>query len=71
MIPEKVIKDWVKKETHIQNRINRINKRLKKFEKQKKHFEMRLRLLREYKKKHGNDNPNSNTQTDKSGTEDH
>lgn len=55
MIPEEVIKEWEGKETYIQNRLNRINKRLKKFEKQKKHFEMRLRLLREHRKKNDQD----------------
>lgn len=48
MIPEDVIKDWAGKETYIQNRLNRINKRLKKYEKQKKHFELRLKLLKQY-----------------------
>jgi hypothetical protein len=48
-IPEKVIAEWASKLTYIQNRLNKINKRLKKYEKQKKHFEMRLRLAREYK----------------------
>lgn len=51
MVPEEVIKEWSEKETYIQNRLNRINKRLKKYEKQKKHFELRLRLVKEYKKK--------------------
>lgn len=49
MIPEEVIKEWEGKETYIQNRLNRINKRLKKYEKQKKHFELRLKLLKQYR----------------------
>lgn len=54
MIPEDIIKEWSEKETYIQNRLNRINKRIKKYEKQKKHFEMRLRLAKEFKKKQNN-----------------
>jgi hypothetical protein len=50
-IPEEVIADWAKKKKHIRDRINRINKRLKKYEKQKKHFELRLRLVKEYESK--------------------
>ena len=51
-ISENVIKEWAGKETYIQSRLNRINKRLKKYSKQKIHFELRLRLAREYKKNH-------------------
>lgn len=49
-IPEEVIVEWAKKKKHIQDRINRINKRLKKYEKQKKHFELRLRLVNEHER---------------------
>lgn len=52
--PEDVIKEWARKQTYIENTINKLNKRLKKYEKKKKHFEMRLRLLKEYKKKANN-----------------
>lgn len=50
-IPEVVIQEWSKKKKYIQDRINRINKRLKKYEKQKKHFELRLRLVKEYEQR--------------------
>lgn len=50
-IPEEVIVDWASKKKHIRDRLNRINKRLKKYEKQKKHFELRLRLVKEYESK--------------------
>jgi hypothetical protein len=53
-IPDEVISEWAKKKKHIRDRINRINKRLKKFEKQKKHFELRLRLVKEYESKQAN-----------------
>jgi predicted ribosome quality control (RQC) complex YloA/Tae2 family protein len=49
-IPEEVIQEWAKKKKHIQNRLNRIKKRLKKFQKQEKHFELRLRLVQQYEK---------------------
>ena len=49
-IPEEVIVEWASKKKHIQDRLNRINKRLKKFEKQKRHFELRMRLVKEYEK---------------------
>ena len=50
MIPNEVVKDWVKNKTRIQNRLNRIKKRLKKFEKQRIHFEMRMREIAKYEK---------------------
>jgi septal ring factor EnvC (AmiA/AmiB activator) len=50
-IPDEVIAEWAKKKKHIRDRINRINKRLKKFEKQKRHFELRLRLVKEYEQR--------------------
>jgi hypothetical protein len=49
-IPEQVIQEWASKKKYIQDRLNRINKRLKKFEKQKKHFELRMRLVKEYER---------------------
>jgi hypothetical protein len=50
-IPEEVIVEWASKKKHIQDRLNRINKRLKKYEKQKKHFELRMRLVKEHERK--------------------
>ena len=52
MIPEAVLKDWVKNKKRIQDRLNRINKRIKKYEKQQKHFEMRLKAIKKYEKDH-------------------
>lgn len=49
-IPEEVIVDWVKNKKRILDRINRINKRLKKYNKQKNHFEFRLREIQKYEK---------------------
>ncbi len=49
-IPEEVIQDWVKNKKRIADRINRIKKRLKKYEKQKNHFELRLKLIQQYEK---------------------
>lgn len=59
-IPEEVIAEWAKKKKHIRDRVNRINKRLKKYEKQKKHFELRLRLVKEYESKMHVGDPGSN-----------
>lgn len=50
-IPETTIQDWVSNKKRIQDRLNRIKKRLKKLSKQEKHFEMRLRLIKEYEKR--------------------
>jgi hypothetical protein len=50
-ISEETVQDWVKKKKHIRDRLNRIKKRLKKFQKQEKHFELRLRLIQEYEKR--------------------
>jgi hypothetical protein len=49
-IPEPILLDWVKNKKRIQDRLNRINKRLKKYTKQKNHFEMRLREIAKYQK---------------------
>lgn len=49
-IPEQVIEEWTNKKKHIQDRLNRINKRLKKYTKQKNHFELRLRIIKEYER---------------------
>jgi len=47
-IPEVIIKDWIKNKKRIQDRLNRIKKRLKKLQKQEKHFEMRLKVIKEH-----------------------
>lgn len=47
-IPEEVIVEWASKKKHINDRLNRIKKRLKKYQKQERHFELRLRLVKEY-----------------------
>jgi hypothetical protein len=58
-IPEEVIVEWAKKKKHIRDRLNRIKKRLKKYQKQEKHFELRLRLIKEYESKMHVGNPGS------------
>ena len=50
MIPKEVVEDWVKNKKRIQDRLNRIKKRLKKLSRQEKHFEMRLREIAKYEK---------------------
>lgn len=47
-IPQEVIEDWASKKKHIQDRLNKIEKRLKKYQKQKKHFELRIRLIKQH-----------------------
>ena len=49
-IPDEVIVDWVKNKKRIQDRLNRIRKRLKKYEKQRLHYELRLRLIDKFEK---------------------
>ncbi len=51
MFPKEVIEDWAKNKKRIQDRLNRIRKRLKKYSKQEKHFQMRLRMISELEKK--------------------
>lgn len=48
MIPKEVVEDWVKNKRRIQDRLNRIKKRLKKYAKQEKHFEMRLKVIKDH-----------------------
>ena len=55
-ISKEVIQEWAKKKTHIRNRLNRIKKRLKKYSKQEKHFELRLRLIQQYEKENSTNN---------------
>lgn len=50
-IPDEIIKEWAIKKKHIQDRLNRIKKRIKKYVKQEKHFEMRLRAIKEYEQR--------------------
>lgn len=50
MVPEKIIQDWIKNKKRIQDRLNRIKKRLKKLQKQEKHFEMRLKVIQKHEK---------------------
>lgn len=50
MVPEQVLKDWAKNKRRIQDRLNRIKKRIKKYQKQEKHFEMRLKAIQKYEK---------------------
>jgi len=47
-IPEAVVLDWVKNKKRIQDRLNRIQKRLRKLSKQEKHFSMRLAEIKKY-----------------------
>lgn len=49
-VPKEIIIEWVSKKKHIQDRLNRIKKRLKKYQKQEKHFELRLKLIKAYEK---------------------
>jgi len=49
-VPEEVIQDWIKNKKRIQDRLNRVRKRLKKYQKQEKHFEMRLKAVQKYEK---------------------
>ena len=46
----KIIEEWVSKKKYNQDRLNKINKRIKKYLKQKSHFEFRLRMISEYEK---------------------
>jgi hypothetical protein len=50
MIPDPVLQGWVKNKRRIQDRLNRINKRIKKLDKQKRHFEMRMRAIQNHEK---------------------
>ena len=49
-VPEEIIQDWISKKKYIQDRLNRINKRLKKYTKQKNHFEFRLKMIQKAQK---------------------
>ena len=51
MIPDNIIQDWVKNKKRIQDRLNRIKKRLAKYSKQEKHFLMRLKEIQKYEQK--------------------
>jgi len=56
-IPEEVIAEWASKKKYIQDRLNRIKKRLKKYQKQEKHFELRMRLVKDYESKRKSKEP--------------
>lgn len=53
---EETILDWVKNKKRIQDRLNRINKRLKKYQKQKIHFEFRRECVKRYEARTGRQN---------------
>ncbi len=59
-VEESVIVEWSKKKKHIQDRINRIKKRLKKYNKQLAHFEFRLKVIQKYEKDKKRANSSSN-----------
>ncbi len=48
---DKIIEEWAAKKKYNQDRLNRINKKIKKYLKQKNHFEFRLRMVAEYEKR--------------------
>ncbi|HEY5268055.1 MAG TPA: hypothetical protein VII94_02885 [Candidatus Saccharimonadales bacterium] len=50
MIPIKVVEDWVKNKKRIQDRLNKIKKRLKKYNKQLSHFELRMKVIEKFEK---------------------
>jgi hypothetical protein len=50
MIPVEVVEDWTKNKKRILERVNRIKKRLKKYNKQLAHFELRLRVIQKHEK---------------------
>lgn len=63
-IPDEVLKEWSEKIPYIESKLNRIRKRLKKYTKQERHFETRLRLAKEFKKKKVSDASGDNTNND-------
>jgi len=62
MIPKEIVEDWSKNKKRIQDRLLRIQKRLKKLHKQEKHFEMRLRVVRENEKASKKENAEATSQ---------
>jgi len=50
MIPIEVVEDWVKNKKRIQDRLNKIKKRLKKYNKQLSHFELRMKVIEKFEK---------------------
>lgn len=50
-IPDEVVQSWIKNKKRIRDRLNRIKKRLKKLQKQEKHFEMRIKVIKEQENK--------------------
>lgn len=61
MVPEKVMQDWIKNKKRIRDRLNRIKKRLKKLQKQEKHFEMRLKAIQKHEKESSPKETNKDT----------
>lgn len=55
-IPEEIVQDWVKNKKRISDRVNRIKKRLKKYNKQLIHYELRLKVIQQYEKETHNSN---------------
>lgn len=49
-VPDEVVIEWASKKKYIQDRLNKINKRIKKYSKQKNHFEFRLKIVEKYEK---------------------
>jgi len=47
-VPPEIIVDWIRKKKYIQDRLNRIRKRIKKLEKQINHFEFRLQIIKKH-----------------------
>jgi hypothetical protein len=47
-ISPSILQEWIGKKKYNQDRLNRIRKKIKKLLKQEKHFEMRLRLVKEH-----------------------
>lgn len=49
-VPPAIVQDWIKNKRRISDRLNRIKKRIKKLEKQRSHFEMRLKVIQQHEK---------------------
>lgn len=52
-VPKEVVQDWVKNKKRITDRVLRIKKRLKKYNKQLAHFKFRVKLIKQYEKENG------------------
>lgn len=49
-LTDETILDWIRNEKRFQDRLNKINKIIKKYQKQKNHFEFRLDVIKKNKK---------------------